>query len=147
MHVCNALYSGIYSTDACRQQPVWIVLQGEFMEKCPLHLVSAVELNAQHCTATLFACLQKYLYSRSQLFSPGRNAGSVKCAVAVIHNGLLIGFHAIYYCSSFPCASSGAAKGLGGCGLDSTLSGQGPVAGCCECGDESSGSCAMELVS
>jgi hypothetical protein len=39
--------------------------------------------------------------------------------------------------------------GLGGgvCGLDSTGSGQGPVAGCCECGDESSGSCATELVS
>jgi hypothetical protein len=36
---------------------------------------------------------------------------------------------------------------LGGCGLDSTVSGQGPVAGCCECGDESSGSCATELVS
>jgi hypothetical protein len=34
-----------------------------------------------------------------------------------------------------------------GCGLDSTGSGQGPVAGCCECGDEPSGSCAMELVS
>jgi hypothetical protein len=34
-----------------------------------------------------------------------------------------------------------------GCGLDSTGSGQGPVAGCCECGDESSGSCAKELVS
>jgi hypothetical protein len=33
-----------------------------------------------------------------------------------------------------------------GCGLDSTGSGQGPVAGCCECGDEPSGSCAMELV-
>jgi hypothetical protein len=31
-------------------------------------------------------------------------------------------------------------------GLDSTVSGQGPVAGCCECGDESSGSCATELV-
>jgi hypothetical protein len=30
--------------------------------------------------------------------------------------------------------------GLGGCGLDSTVSGQGPVAGCCECGDEPSGS-------
>jgi hypothetical protein len=30
--------------------------------------------------------------------------------------------------------------GLGGCGLDSTGSGQGPVAGCCECGDEPSGS-------
>jgi hypothetical protein len=28
----------------------------------------------------------------------------------------------------------------GGCGLDSTSSGQGPVAGCCECGDEPSGS-------
>jgi hypothetical protein len=34
---------------------------------------------------------------------------------------------------------------LGG-GLDSTGSGQGPVAGCCECGDEPSGSCATELV-
>jgi hypothetical protein len=30
--------------------------------------------------------------------------------------------------------------GLGGCGLDSTGPGQGPVAGCCECGDEPSGS-------
>jgi hypothetical protein len=37
--------------------------------------------------------------------------------------------------------------GLGGCGLDWTGSGQGPVAGCCECGDEPSGSCATELVS
>jgi hypothetical protein len=38
--------------------------------------------------------------------------------------------------------------GLGGrCGLDSTGSVQGPVAGCCECGDEPSGSCATELVS
>jgi hypothetical protein len=37
--------------------------------------------------------------------------------------------------------------GGGGCGLDSTGSGQGPVAGCCECGDEHSGSCATELVS
>jgi hypothetical protein len=35
----------------------------------------------------------------------------------------------------------------GGCGLDSSGSGQGPVAGCCECGDEPSGSCATELVS
>jgi hypothetical protein len=34
-----------------------------------------------------------------------------------------------------------------GCGLDSTGSGQGPVAGSCECGDEPSGSCATELVS
>jgi hypothetical protein len=34
--------------------------------------------------------------------------------------------------------------GLGGV---STGSGQGPVAGCCECGDEPSGSCATELVS
>jgi hypothetical protein len=33
------------------------------------------------------------------------------------------------------------------CGLDSTGSGQGPVAGCCECGDEHSGSYATELVS
>jgi hypothetical protein len=37
--------------------------------------------------------------------------------------------------------------GFGGCGLDSPGSGQGPVAGCCECGDEPSGSCATELVS
>jgi hypothetical protein len=34
----------------------------------------------------------------------------------------------------------------GGCGLDSTGSGQGPVAGCYECGDEPSGSCATESV-
>jgi hypothetical protein len=34
----------------------------------------------------------------------------------------------------------------GGCGLDSTGSGQGPVAGCCECDDEPSCSCATELV-
>jgi hypothetical protein len=34
-----------------------------------------------------------------------------------------------------------------GCVLDSTVSGQGPEAGCCECGDEPSGSCATELVS
>jgi hypothetical protein len=33
-----------------------------------------------------------------------------------------------------------------GCGLDCTGSGQGPVAGCCECGDEPSGSSATELV-
>jgi hypothetical protein len=32
-----------------------------------------------------------------------------------------------------------------GCGLDWTGSGQGPVAGCCEGGDEPSGSCATEL--
>jgi hypothetical protein len=37
--------------------------------------------------------------------------------------------------------------GLGGCELDSTSSGQRLVAGCCECGDEPSGSCATELVS
>jgi hypothetical protein len=36
---------------------------------------------------------------------------------------------------------------LGGCGLDSTGSGQGPVTGCCGCGDEPSGSCATEVVS
>jgi hypothetical protein len=36
--------------------------------------------------------------------------------------------------------------GLWGCGLDSTGSGQGPVAGCCECGDEPSGSCVTESV-
>jgi hypothetical protein len=35
---------------------------------------------------------------------------------------------------------------LGVCGLVLTSSGQGPVAGCCECGDEPLGSCAMELV-
>jgi hypothetical protein len=35
----------------------------------------------------------------------------------------------------------------GGGGLDSTGSGQGPVAGYCECGDEPSSSCATELVS
>jgi hypothetical protein len=35
---------------------------------------------------------------------------------------------------------------LRGCGLDSTGSGQGPVAGCCECSDEPPGSCATELV-
>jgi hypothetical protein len=34
----------------------------------------------------------------------------------------------------------------GGYGLDSTGSGQGPVAGWCECGDEPSGSFATELV-
>jgi hypothetical protein len=34
-----------------------------------------------------------------------------------------------------------------GCGLDSTGSGQGPSRGCCECGDEPSGSCISELVS
>jgi hypothetical protein len=36
--------------------------------------------------------------------------------------------------------------GLGVCGLDSSGSGQGPVASCCECGDEPSGSCATDLV-
>jgi hypothetical protein len=34
-----------------------------------------------------------------------------------------------------------------GCGFDLTGSGQGPVAGYCECGDEPSGYCASELVS
>jgi hypothetical protein len=34
----------------------------------------------------------------------------------------------------------------GGCGVDSPGSGQGPLAGCCECGDEPSGSGATELV-
>jgi hypothetical protein len=34
-----------------------------------------------------------------------------------------------------------------GCGLDSTGSGQGSVAGCGECSDEPSGSCTKELVS
>jgi hypothetical protein len=32
------------------------------------------------------------------------------------------------------------------CGVDSPGSGQGPLAGCCECGDEPSGSGATELV-
>jgi hypothetical protein len=36
---------------------------------------------------------------------------------------------------------------VGGCGVDSPGSGQGPLAGCCECGDEPSGSGATELVS
>jgi hypothetical protein len=35
---------------------------------------------------------------------------------------------------------------LGGCGFESIGSGQGLVVGCCECGDEPSGSCATELV-
>jgi hypothetical protein len=35
--------------------------------------------------------------------------------------------------------------GLGGGGVDSTGSGEGPVAGSCKCGDEPSGSSAMEL--
>jgi hypothetical protein len=33
-----------------------------------------------------------------------------------------------------------------GCGVDSPGSGYGPLAGCCECGDELSGSGATELV-
>jgi hypothetical protein len=37
--------------------------------------------------------------------------------------------------------------GEGGCGSDSTGLGWGPVASCCECGDEPPGSCATELVS
>jgi hypothetical protein len=36
--------------------------------------------------------------------------------------------------------------GGGGGGLDSTSSGQGPVVGCCECGDEPLHSCVTELV-
>jgi hypothetical protein len=35
---------------------------------------------------------------------------------------------------------------VAGCGVDSTGSGQGPLAGCCECGDEPSGSGGTELV-
>jgi hypothetical protein len=35
---------------------------------------------------------------------------------------------------------------IGWDGLDSTDSGQGPVASCCECGDEHSCSCATEIV-
>jgi hypothetical protein len=41
----------------------------------------------------------------------------------------------------------GVRMDLGECGLDSTSSGQGLVAGCCECVDEPSGSFIMELVS
>jgi hypothetical protein len=37
--------------------------------------------------------------------------------------------------------------GGGGCGLDSTISRYRPVAVCCECGDEPSGSGATELIS
>jgi hypothetical protein len=36
--------------------------------------------------------------------------------------------------------------GWGGCGVDSPGSGPGSLAGCCECGDEPSGSGATELV-
>jgi hypothetical protein len=36
---------------------------------------------------------------------------------------------------------------LGRCGVDSPGSGYGPLAGCCECGDEPSGSGVTELVS
>jgi hypothetical protein len=35
---------------------------------------------------------------------------------------------------------------VGGCGVDSPGSGKGSLAGCCECGDEPSGSGATELV-
>jgi hypothetical protein len=37
--------------------------------------------------------------------------------------------------------------GGGGCGLDLTGTGQRPVVGCGDCGNEPSGSCAMELIS
>jgi hypothetical protein len=37
--------------------------------------------------------------------------------------------------------------GLWGCELDSTSSGQVPMAGCCECDDEPLGSCTTDLVS
>jgi hypothetical protein len=36
--------------------------------------------------------------------------------------------------------------GLAGGGVDSPGSGYGPLAGCCECGDETSGSGATKLV-
>jgi hypothetical protein len=36
---------------------------------------------------------------------------------------------------------------VGGCGVDLAGSVQGPLMGCCECGDEPSGSGATELVS
>jgi hypothetical protein len=37
--------------------------------------------------------------------------------------------------------------GMGrGCGMDWTSSVQGPVVGCCECGNKPLGSCATELV-
>jgi hypothetical protein len=35
---------------------------------------------------------------------------------------------------------------LGGCGVDLPYSGEGPLAGCCECGDEPPCSGSMELV-
>jgi hypothetical protein len=35
---------------------------------------------------------------------------------------------------------------VGGCGVDSPGSGHGPLAGCCECGDELSGAGTMESV-
>jgi hypothetical protein len=37
--------------------------------------------------------------------------------------------------------------GVGVCGVDSPGSGWGPLSGCCECGDEPSGSGTTELVS
>jgi hypothetical protein len=36
-------------------------------------------------------------------------------------------------------------RSVGGCEVDSPGSGKGPLAGCCECGDEPSGSGATEL--
>jgi hypothetical protein len=47
---------------------------------------------------------------------------------------------------SSPTTRHGGAWGERRYSSYSTGSGQGPVAGCCECGDEPSGSCATELV-
>jgi hypothetical protein len=54
-----------------------------------------------------------HVQSGSQLFSPRRNAGSVKAAVAMIRSGLPIGSDAVHYCSYSPRASSRTAKELG----------------------------------
>jgi hypothetical protein len=53
------------------------------------------------------------LQSGSQPFTPRRNVGSVKWAVAMICNILLIGSDAFHHRSSSPHASSCMAKELG----------------------------------
>jgi hypothetical protein len=44
------------------------------------------------------------------------------------------------------CTLGRLVGGGGECGMDSPGSGQGPLAGCCECGDEPSGSGSTELI-